>query len=303
MVEHGARIRFVSWVAAATTLSLFTAYNFPALLSESLDDAFGSIFPAVPFAALLTVLFLLRWDDLRDILAEDVPLSAEAKVRLLGALTLAGLLALREPAGQSLVLSGVAIVLTFYSSSLVLIPQAKRFILPYGLIYSAGVAAPAAIQWAFGEPLASLSAYLSAQFVSLTGVPVVWQGTEFALVSKTGETVAATVTPGCSSVISVTTFLGLLALMHFDTRKEIKSTLMLAVAGTAVLTLLNSARIAILIWVGYSSGVEAFWGIHNWVGYALFLGFYMAALVVYSNMGGRVPNGRKSTKFGGNTPI
>ena len=32
-------------------------------------------------------------------------------------------------------------------------------------------------------------------------------------------------------------------------------------------------------------GSAAFWGVHNWVGYALFLGFYLAALPIYSRMG------------------
>lgn len=153
------------------------------------------------------------------------------------------------------------------------------------MIYAAGIGAPFALQWAFGEPLAYVSSAFSSRLVGLLGFPVAWQGTQFQLMSKSGEVISGIVTPGCSSIISVTTFLGLLALMHMDLRKDIRSTGTLALAGVAVLTLLNSVRIMLLMWVGYVDGAAAFWGVHNWIGYALFLGFYLAALPIYSRMG------------------
>lgn len=278
--------RFLAWIAASVVLSFLTAPNFLPLLGQALDDAFGNVFPAIPFAALLTLLFVLRWSELSEILSRERGLASEPAVRLAGVESVVGLLLLRGFTSQSVVLSGVAIILTVYGTSLALIPGAKRLILPYALTYAAGVAAPSVLQWAFGEPLVTISSGLSAWVVSLTGVPITWQGTQFSLVSKTGDLVSATVTPGCSSIISVTIFLGLLALMHFDMKKAVSSTVKLAVAGVAALTLLNSVRIAILIWVGYSSGAAAFWGIHNWVGYALFLGFYVVALLVYTGMKG-----------------
>lgn len=278
--------RFLAWIAASVVLSFLTAPNFLPLLGQALDDAFGNVFPAIPFAALLTLLFVLRWSELSEILSRERGLASEPAVRLAGVESVVGLLLLRGFTSQSVVLSGVAIILTVYGTSLALIPGAKRLILPYALTYTAGVAAPSVLQWAFGEPLVTISSGLSAWVVSLTGVPITWQGTQFSLVSKTGDLVSATVTPGCSSIISVTIFLGLLALMHFDMKKAVSSTVKLAVAGVAALTLLNSVRIAILIWVGYSSGAAAFWGIHNWVGYALFLGFYVVALLVYTGMKG-----------------
>jgi exosortase/archaeosortase family protein len=114
---------------------------------------------------------------------------------------------------------------------------------------------------------------------------LVWHGTQFQLISKTGDLVAATVTPGCSSIVSVTTFIGLLALMHMDLKKDLSSTIKLAVAGVVVLTILNAARIAILVWVGYVNGSAALWDVHNYVGYVLFLGFYLVTLAVYPRMG------------------
>jgi exosortase/archaeosortase family protein len=282
-----AYLHFFGWVGAAAGIAVLAAPNFLALLSQAVDDAFGSVLPMIPFAALLSVLFLLRWGDLRDILQREKGLTSEIPVRLVGAGIVASLILLRGLTGQSVQLSGVAVILAFYGTSLILNPLTRRMILPYAMIYSVGVTAPAILQWAFGEPLAVLSSSFSAGLIALSGIPITWQGTQFALVSKTGDLVAATITPGCSSIISVTTFLGLLGLMHIDLKKDLSSTVKLAVAGVAALTVLNSARIAILVWVGYADGADALWSVHNWVGYALFLGFYLVTLVVYPRMGGR----------------
>jgi exosortase/archaeosortase family protein len=251
-----------------------------------LGDTFGSIFPAIPFAALLTLILALRWNELRELLAREQGLRFRAKTRLFGVLLLVGLAALEPVSGQTVETAGIAVVFTFYAASLAINPITERFLLPYAAIYAAGIGAPFALQWAFGEPLAYVSSIISSRFVGLLGLPVVWQGTQFQLASKTGDIINGVVTPGCSSIISVTTFLGLLALMHMDLRKDLRSTATLALAGIAVLTLLNSVRIMLLMWVGYSDGAAAFWGVHNWIGYALFLGFYLAALPIYSRMGG-----------------
>ena len=277
-------LRFLLWIGISVVLSVITAYNFLPLLGQSLNATFGDIFPAIPFAALLTLLFALRWGELKALLTKERGLTTEPWIRISGLGVVALLVFFRGFDNQSVVLSGVAIVLTFYSTSLALNPGTRGFILPYAATYAAGISAPTVLQWAFGDPLVTVSTNLSAWVVSLTGIPITWQGAQFSVVSKTGGLVTATVTPGCSSIISVTTFLGLLALMHFDMKKDINSTIRLAAAGIVALTLLNSVRIAILIWVGYSSGAGAFWGIHNWVGYGIFLGFYVVALVAYTRM-------------------
>ena len=286
--------RFIAWLGIATALSLWTAPNFVGLLGQSLGDTFGSIFPAIPFAALLTLIFALRWSDLRGVLEGEGGAWTLLPTRLLGGAAVIALLALEPLTTLSVVSAGVAVVVTFYASSLVINPSTRRFLLPYAGIYAAGVGAPFAIQWAFGEPLAVLSSGISSRLVGLMGFPVAWQGTQFQLLSRTGDVISGVVTPGCSSVISVTTFLGLLALMHMDLGKDARSTAALAVGGVVVLTLLNSVRITLLMWVGYSEGASAFWGVHNWIGYALFLGFYLAALPVYTRMGRGVSSASSS---------
>ena len=282
-----AAIRFVSWITVSAALTIGTAPNFVSLLNLSLGDTFGSIFPAIPFAALLTLIFALRWNELSEILTSESGIGSLSTTRLLGIGIVSCVLLLEPLTSQTVETSGLAVVLTFYGTSLAMIPTTRRFILPYAGIYAAGLVVPFALQWAFGEPLAALSSDFSAGLVGVLGFPVAWQGTQFQLLSKTGEVISGAVTPGCSSIISVTTFLGLLVLMHMDLRKDVRSTLVLALVGIGVLTVLNSVRIMILMWVGYDYGLNAFWGIHNWVGFALFLGFYLAALPIYSRMGAR----------------
>jgi len=281
------RARFIAWIGAALALSVLTAPSFPSLVTQSVGDAFGGLFVAVPIAALLTLIFALRWKELANALESEGGLRSRVRLRLAGAATLVSLVVLEPLTGQTLATSGVAVVLTFYAASLVVNPSTARFMLPYASVYAAAVGAPAVLLWAFGEPLAMLSSGLSAKLVDLAGFPVLWQGTQFQLLSKSGEVVSGVVTPGCSSISSLTMFLGLLALMHLDMRKDFRDTAKLAAVGVLALVLLNSVRILVLLWVGYQYGSTALWGVHDWIGYAFFLGFFLAALPVYARMGGR----------------
>ncbi len=283
--QRKAFVRFLGWIGVASVTAVIAAPNFLTLLSQAVDDAFGTVLPAIPFAALLTILLLFRWKEIAEILSKEGGVGTEVPTRLLGLGIVVSLILVRGITGLSVYSSAVAVVLVFYGTALALNPLTRRITFPYAMIYSVGVAAPAVLQWAFGEPLAALSSALSQGLLSIGGIPLVWHGTQFQLISKTGDIVAATVTPGCSSIVSVTTFVGLLALMHIDLKKDMSSTIKLAVAGVVALTLLNSARITILVWVGYIDGAAALWGVHNWVGYALFLGFYLVTLAVYPRMG------------------
>ena len=281
-----ARTRFVAWVGLALALSVVTAPSFPSLVSQSAGDAFGGLFVAIPIVALLTLIFALRWKEVAGIMSAEGGAGTRLPVRLSGGAIIVCLVALEPLTGQNLASSGVAVVLTFYAASMVVNPTTARFILPYAAIYAVAAGAPGVLLWAFGEPFAVLSSGMAARLVGLAGFSVAWQGTQFQFLSKSGELVSGVVTPGCSSVSSVTMFLGLLALMHLDMKKDLRSTAKLGVAGVLALTLLNSVRILILLWVGYAYGSNALWGVHDWIGYALFLGFFLVALPIYSRMGG-----------------
>jgi hypothetical protein len=173
-------------VATTFALSSVQVATFISLLDGSLNDTFGTDFHAFPFAALLGVLFLLRWNDLHSLLNNEERLATRFPTRMLGlGLALSPLLFGRYSAG-SLELSAVSLVLVFYGTSLLLIPTTIRILFPYAGLCAAGVAAPAVTQYYIGEPLAGLAAYLSAGLVSLRGVPVTWQGAQFELVSRSG---------------------------------------------------------------------------------------------------------------------
>jgi exosortase/archaeosortase family protein len=267
------------------------------LVNQSVGDAFGGFFVAIPVAALLTLIFALRWKELAKSMATEEGASSRLAVRVAGGATLVALVLVEPLTGETLAASGIAIVLTFYAASLLVNPSTWRFMLPYAATYGAAVGAPAVLLWAFGEPFALLSSGLSAKLVNLAGFSVVWQGTQFQLLSKTGEVVSGAVTPGCSSVSSVTMFLGLLALMHLDMRKDFRATAKLAFVGVLALILLNSVRILILLWVGFQYGSTALWGVHDWIGYAFFLGFFLVALPIYSRMGGSSVKAAVSREF------
>jgi hypothetical protein len=139
-------LRIIAWFGLALSLSLLAAPNFLSLLSHALSDTFDSVFPAIPFAALLFVLFMLRGHDLLEIVTKEKGLSSELPTRLLGVAVIVSLLLLRGITGGSVELSGVAIILVFYCTSLILNPLTKRFMFSYSAIYVAGVSAPVIMQ-------------------------------------------------------------------------------------------------------------------------------------------------------------
>ena len=129
-------------------------------LDQALRETFDSIFPAIPFAALLSVIFLLGWSDLRDVLARQRrrPSRHDAQTRLLGAGVISVLfLAMRfSDLGESVFASSVAIVLTFYGTALVMIPLTRKILLPYAATYALGISAPTLLEASVRESLAQL---------------------------------------------------------------------------------------------------------------------------------------------------
>ncbi len=123
---------------------------------------------------------------------------------------------------------------------------------------------------------------MASGITSVLGIHVAWQGVAFGFTSMNGEPISATVLPVCSSAYSISIYLALLGLMYLDMRKSIRTTAMFAIFGVLVIPLLDSVRIALTIWFGYLYGLSAFWEIHDWLGYAIFLMFYLAVLASYS---------------------
>ncbi|MDA4124422.1 MAG: exosortase/archaeosortase family protein [Thaumarchaeota archaeon] len=290
--------RLFLWLALALAIC-FGAYYQQVVglysnLSGLLTETFGTVYSAIPFATLLILIFILRWGELHRLLQGEEGLRSHLRLRAAGALLVASPFVLQQfangvsdPSGYiAIELGGVTIVLVFYGTSLILNPTTLRFMLSYAALYLLGVVGPVQLQSVFGGPLATFSSLLSSWIAGIVGVPVTWQGVSFSLVSKVGGTqITGIVTPGCSSVYSISTFLGLLGLMYVDFRKPASFTLKVAVLGVLILIILNAVRISLLLWVGYDFGLDSFLSLHNWVGYAIFLGFYIVLLVLYSGNG------------------
>jgi exosortase/archaeosortase family protein len=274
---------------------MFTVYsNQVVTLSSGLGDllssTLGTLLPAFPFLALLLVLTMLRWKDFHEVLLTERGLTSKPAIRLVGVLLIllpATLWALFFGSGGpsiylAMELSASSLVLVAYGALLVVNPTMWRIMLPYASLYAVGLLAPLVMLDLFGDPLAAFCSYLAAGITNVLGIHVVWQGVTFGFVSLTGGPVSAVVSPPCSAAYSISIYLGLLGLMYLDMRKSPTATAKFAVAGVIVLPLLNSARIALTILVGYLYGSAAFWWIHDWLGYAVFLVFYIVVLVAYS---------------------
>ncbi len=299
--------RLVAWLAVtsfvAVTLYLRQLMLLVSGLDELLTSTLGTVFPAYPFLALLVLLTALRWKDFQRAFAAERGLVTKPWIRLAGvALILlpAALWALLFGQGGAptqylgMELAASSLVLVIYGSLLATSPTLWRMMLPYASLYVVGLVSPLFLVEALGGQLASLSSGMAAVMTRALGIPVAWQGVSFSFVSAAGEPISSVVTPACSAVYSIGIYLGLLGLMYLDMRSSPTTIAEFAILGVAIIPLLDSARIAITIWFGFEGGSAAFWGIHDWLGYALFLAFYIGALLAYSRTVSR-PSGPAST--------
>jgi len=292
-----AHLRLGAWLATTLVLMLSIYSNQVATLASGLDDlltsTLGTVFPAYPFLALLVVLTALRWKDFHKILLTERGLTSNSGTRLVGVLLVilpAALWGLfYRPVDSSIYfameLAASSIVLVAYGALLALNPTMWKIMLPYASLYSLGLLSPLFMLDTLGTPLAALSSYLAAGMTTALGIHVAWHGVSFELVSAAGDPISAVVTPACSAVYSISIYLALLGLMYLDMGTSIATAAKFAVVGVVVIPLLNSARIALTIWFGSVNGSAAFWGIHDWLGYGLFLAFYIAVLLTYPRTG------------------
>lgn len=299
--------RLVAWLAVtsfvAVTLYLRQLMLLVSGLDELLTSTLGTVFPAYPFLALLLLLTALRWKDFQRAFGAERGLVTKPWIRLAGvALILLPAALWSFLFGQGgaptqylgMELAASSLVLVTYGSLLATSPTLWRMMLPYASLYAVGLVSPLFLVEALGGQLASLSSGMAAVMTRALGIPVAWQGVSFSFVSAAGEPISSVVTPACSAVYSIGIYLGLLGLMYLDMRSSLRTTAKFAILGVAIIPLLDSARIAITIWYGFEGGSAAFWGIHDWLGYALFLAFYIGALLAYSRTVSR-PSGPAST--------
>jgi exosortase/archaeosortase family protein len=293
--------RLAAWLAA-TFLLIFALYSNQLIvltsgLSELLSSTLGTVFPAYPFLALLVILTALRWKDFHKVLLTERGFTSRPVIRLAGiALVLlpAALWAyffvqLGQSQYLAMEIAACSLVLVAYGALLSINPAMWRIMLPYASLYAVGLISPLFMLDTLGAPMASLSSFLTAGITNFLGIHVTWQGASFTFVSQTGESVSAVVTPACSAVYSISIYLALLGLMQLDMGRSLTTTAKFAIAGVLVIPLLDSARIALMIWFGFVDGSAAFWGIHDWLGYTIFFAFYIGVLVTYSRAGRPFP--------------
>jgi exosortase/archaeosortase family protein len=298
--------RFAAWLGV-TFLLVFTLYSrqltvLTSGLNTLLSSTLGTVFPAYPFLALLLLLTGLRWNEFHRVLLAEKGLTSRPRVRLAGmALVLlpAALWALLYGAGSpstyvAMEISAASFVLVAYGVLLVINPTMWRVMLPYASLYAVGLVSPLLVLDALGGPLASLSSYMAAGMTRLIGLQVAWQGVSFGFVSAAGAPISSVVTPVCSAAYSISIYLALLGLMYLDMGVGAATTLKFAVAGVAIIPLLNSLRIAVMIWFGYMDGAGTFWAIHDWLGYGIFLAFYLVVLVAYARARDTTPRPARS---------
>jgi exosortase/archaeosortase family protein len=292
-----AYLRLGAWIATTILLILTVYSNQVTMLAFGLNDlltsTLGTVFPAYPFLALLVVLTALRWKDFHRVLLTERGLTSNPEIRLAGVLliilpaTLWGLFfsSMESSVYFAMELAASSIVVVAYGALLAINPTMWKIMLPYTSLYALGLLSPLFMLDTLGVPLAALSSYLAAGITNALGIHVAWQGVSFEFVSAAGNPISAVVTPACSAVYSISIYLALLGLIYLDMGTSLATTAKFAIAGVVIIPLLNSARIALTIWFGFVDGSAAFWGIHDWLGYSIFLAFYMAVLVTYPRTG------------------
>ena len=160
--------------------------------------------------------------------------------------------------------------------------------LPYSAALLAATLLPDPLTSLVGEPLIGAASALSRLFLSATGIPYTYSSLpspEVQFFSRLGGSFAIDITAACSSLSSISVLLLLVALMHIDLGKDWSLTIKMAVLGIAALVLLNALRITALVWAGFIGGAEVLTSFHEVIGYAIFVGFYGAATLVYVRTG------------------
>ena len=278
-------VRFVLWLLSAVVLSVLVYFGeLVSVVSKAegmFSGEFGSTF-ALGGLLILVFFLLLRKDEFLYVLSEERGFTSKMSMRLGGLVLALAPILIRGFVPSSVAISAVFVVLVWVGLFLAITPSTFELLYPYTLLFIVFTVAPALVQVIVGEPLADVAAYLTGGVLSIAQVPGVWAGREFTIFSTSGVSVPVLITPGCSSISSISVFLLLTGLMHLDLRKRLSSTLIMAVVGFVGLTLLNALRIVALIWTGYSSGAEAMWSLHSWLGYAVFTVFYTAILLIYA---------------------
>lgn len=95
-----------------------------------------------------------------------------------------------------------------------------------------------------------------------------------ALITQSGEEVHIGINAACGGIASYSIFLFLNGLMLLDVRVPRKKAVLFTLTGLAILVLLNLFRLVVIVGVAYTD-IQAINTVHNTLGYALFIVFYI----------------------------
>jgi exosortase/archaeosortase family protein len=288
------RYRLALWLGAAAILCQAVYPQQVSTLISSVDEiSAGNLGDVYPLAAVLFVgvFVLLRWRDFRGLLLEEGGPRTRPLVRLAGLLLcLSPLMFLSVLAGHENYLS-VAVLpvfLVFWGVSLLINPSTLKLSIPYSAAILAATLLPDPLTVLVGAPLADIASLLSRLFLSATGVHYTYSslgGPQLQLFSQAEGSLAIDITTACSSLSSISVFLLLVVLMHMDLGKDRSSTIKIAIFGTVALVLLNGLRVAALVWAWLIGGSSLLAGVHELVGYVIFVAFYCATAFAYIKIG------------------
>lgn len=281
----GAAGRILLWISISTAVSALLYWRHAVTLLQEISEIVPGETQIYPIAGIVFVgaFILFRHREIKECLEKEAEMGLVLKVRLAGlVLALAPTVTALLPGIPFEMDISAAILATVWLGVFTAVnPQTSRMLMPYAALYLAATLSPKIIYPLAGEPLADFAVFIVGPAVKAMGIPVLQSGRSLTFTALNGETISFTISPDCSSISSITVFLLLCGLMHLDLKKRVSATLFLAIMGTVALTLLNSLRIVILLWVGYVGGDWTLWNVHGWLGYALMIGFYALAAKIY----------------------
>jgi len=182
----------------------------------------------------------------------------------------------------SYVFAAAALTTCWVGTMAAIKPSTFRFLGPYLLAYLAAVGSVSVLTTAFGDPLAFAVAYLSSGLTWLMRLPVQWSSVNISFTAAGGAPVTLYISQECSGIASISIFLLLMALMHFDLSRPTGTTLLFAFGGAALFLVLNSLRVVGLIAGGILGGVDLMWSLHGWLGYVFYIVGYLLIILLYT---------------------
>ncbi|MDG6940237.1 MAG: hypothetical protein JRN39_07545 [Nitrososphaerota archaeon] len=283
------RSRLLTWAATST---IFSVALYPAQVTALFQKAFyigtgdfNAVPPSYPLGgvALAALFLLLRGREL----ASPAGTGREARARAVGFMAAFGPLGMAHLSlpVPGAVVAGVSLLSAWFGLFILFFPSSCLTLLKYLALYAAAVVPAGPLQSLLGDGFARLAVLLSRPLLALLSVPASTGLQTISFVGQAGNPMTVDVTAACSFLPAAGIFLLMVGLMHMDLRAAVGPTVLFAAAGTGALLVLDSARVAILSWAGYVGNWPFFWDVHGWIGYALFVGFYVATLAFYFGRG------------------